>query len=180
MLEYAIHMMKPMRVTTEEHRERDKKYKEFTRDDLDFVFNPWSRPIMYIMAPILVPRWIIGLSSWVVHAIVIWFAGLFYKKDKPYDPLSFFIVKQSFAIVCRINLLMLGCWYLDYRKHYVDYSKYLGPDWTKEKATFGKSGIVCSNHFNWIDPLIHGWRQMPSAVVKADIENIPIIGPMGK
>lgn len=180
MLEYAISLMEAMRVTKKEHRERDEKFKEFTRDDLDFIFNPMSRPVMYCMIPFLVLRWTICGIAWVYMAIVIAVVGLFYKKGQPYDPVSYFIVKWSFKIVCRINLLMLGCWYLDYRKHFVDYSKYLGPDWKKEKATYGKSGIVCSNHFNWIDPIIHTWRQMPSAVVKADIENIPLIGPMGR
>lgn len=178
-LEYGIHMMKPMRVTTKEHRERDLKYKEFTRDDLDFIFNPWSRPIMYCMIPFLVPRWIVGLLAWLYLGGVIAVVGLFYKKGKPYDPISYFVVRYSFMMVCRINLLVLGCWYLDYKKRYVDYSKYLGPEWKKEKATYGKAGITCSNHFNWIDPLILGWRNMPSAICKADIEKIPFIGPMG-
>jgi 1-acyl-sn-glycerol-3-phosphate acyltransferase len=74
---------------------------------------------------------------------------------------------------------MLGCWWFDIRTQYVDYSKYLGPEWKKENATYGNSGIRISNHFNWIDPLLLGIRDMPSAICKADIEKIPLIGPMG-
>lgn len=132
MLEYAISLMSAMRVTTKEHRERDEKYKEFTRDDLDFIFSPISRPIMYCMIPFIAIKWVIGCAAWVYMGIVIYLAGFVHKKDKPYDPVTYFIVRWSFVIVCRINLLMMGCWYLDYRKHYVDYSKYLGPDWKKE------------------------------------------------
>lgn len=73
----------------------------------------------------------------------------------------------------------MGCYWLTIKPHYVDYSKYLGPEFTKEKATYGKAGIVCSNHINWIDPFIHTIRQMPAAVVKADIVNIPLVGPLG-
>ena len=33
---------------------------------------------------------------------------------------------------------------------------------------------------NWIDAVLLSWNSMPSAVCKADIENVPIIGPMGR
>ena len=75
---------------------------------------------------------------------------------------------------------MLGCFWIDYRTHYVDYSKYLGPDWKKEKVTYGKAGIICSNHFNWIDTVFLAWHSMPAAIAKASIEKIPIIGKMGR
>lgn len=163
--------MRDMRVTTKEQKERDEKYKEFTRDDLDFIFSWKSRPIMYIMIPFLFPRWITCWIGWVIMGIVIKIAGLFYKGEgKPYDPISFFFVRWSFVIICRINLLMFGCFWMDYRKVYVDYSKYLGPDWKNKEVTYGKAGIVCSNHYNYLDAIVHSWRQMPSAVVKADIE----------
>ena len=136
-LEYAIHKMKPMKVTSQAHKDRDETYKEFTRDDLDFVFNPMSRPLMYLLIPFGLPRGIICVLGWVYMGIVVWFVGLFIKKGKPYGPIPFFIVRWTIAFVCRLNLLMFGCWYLDYRKVYFDYSKYLGPDWKKEKATFG-------------------------------------------
>lgn len=70
---------------------------------------------------------------------------------------------------------------LDIKEHYVDYSPYLGPEWKKKKVTYAKkSGIVCSNHCNWVDPIVHCYRQMPSAVVKADIKNVPFVGPLGE
>ena len=49
----------------------DEKYKEFTRDDLDFIFSLKSRPIMYIMVPFLIPRWVVCWIGWVIMGIVI-------------------------------------------------------------------------------------------------------------
>ena len=64
MVEYGIYQCRPLRVTTKAHKERDEKYKEFVRNDIEFLFNPLSRPIMYAMMPFMVPRWIIALLAW--------------------------------------------------------------------------------------------------------------------
>ena len=70
MLEYAIHGMKPLKQTTKEHKERDKKYSAFVRDDLEYIFNPMNRFKMYLMAPTMFLRYFIGWGSFVVLAIV--------------------------------------------------------------------------------------------------------------
>jgi hypothetical protein len=70
MVEYAIIGMKPLKQTTKEHKERDKKYSAFVRDDLDYIFNPINRPIMYLMAPTIFPKYLICWGSFAVLAII--------------------------------------------------------------------------------------------------------------
>ena len=86
-------------------------------------------------------------------------------------------MKWSFKVVCRITLWSFGCWWIDYQERDLDYSKYLCPNWKKK---YGKAGIICSNHLNWLDIIIFGWHSIPCGVAKADIEKIPVVGPMGR
>lgn len=78
MLEYAIMGMKPLQQTKPEHVERDKKFSCFVRYDLDAIFDPKNRIIVYLMAPLLLPRWVICWGAWMVMAVICWVVGLFH------------------------------------------------------------------------------------------------------
>ena len=71
---------------------------------------------------------------------------------------------------------MMGCLSIDVSDTYVDYSKYLGPEWKKDKITYGKAGSVVANHQSWIDIMVHMYRQIPSHTAKAATLKIPFIG----
>ena len=114
MVEYGIYQCRPLRVTTKAHKERDEKYKEFVRNDLDYLFNPLSRIPMYAMVPFLVPKWIIAWSAWLYMGFVINFVRLYHTTGNPYDRFTYVWVRYSFMLVCRINLWTFGCWWLDY------------------------------------------------------------------
>jgi 1-acyl-sn-glycerol-3-phosphate acyltransferase len=143
--------------------------------------DPKFRIVVYLMAPTLLPKWLLCWCGWIIMAVVCWVFGKFNTPGQPYDKVSYQIIKFGFKWVCRLNLLCMGVFNLKMKEHFVDYSPYLGPEWKKKQTTYGKkSGIVCSNHLNWIDPIVHTYRQMPSAVTKADIKKIPFVGPLGE
>ena len=62
--------MKPLFQTKPEHVERDKKYKAFVRDDLESIQNPINRPLMYVMAPTVLPRYTLCWFSWIIMALI--------------------------------------------------------------------------------------------------------------
>lgn len=115
-VEWALFRLKPLKATTKEQRERDEKYKEFVRDDLEKLFNPLIRVRLYLMVPFMIPKWILCIMGWAYMFIVITLVGLYHTPGNPYGPVTYHIVKNSFRFSCRLTCWLIGgCWWIDYQ-----------------------------------------------------------------
>ena len=72
-------------------------------------------------------------------------------------------------------MVLMGCWAIDVKDNYFDYTPYLGPDW-KKTISYGKAGSIVANHQSWIDILVHMYRQIPSHTAKTATLYLPFIG----
>lgn len=73
----------------------------------------------------------------------------------------------------RIFVLALGIVYIKVERPDIDYSNYLGPDWSK---TYEGETTLVLNHSSWIDILVLMWWSMPSFVSSSGVKNFPFIG----
>jgi hypothetical protein len=66
------------------------------------------------------------------------------------------------------------CW-SDEKEQFVDYSKWLGPEWKPSYDT-SKAPTLVVNHTSWIDVywMIH--KYMPSFTAKSSTKNVPMVG----
>jgi len=99
-----------------------------------------------LMAPFMFTKWIIAWSAWVICAFVCWVITFFHKKGTPYKGTLKELVRIAFKVTAKVNMVMMGCLSIEVKDTYVDYSKYLGPEWKKEKTIYGKAGSVVANH----------------------------------
>ena len=53
-----------------------------------------------------------------------------------------------FCIKCtaKINMMCIGCFFIDIKNVTVDYGEYLGPEWNKNGIDFDKCGSIVVNH----------------------------------
>ena len=97
----------------------------------------------------------------------------FHKKGEPLSGWKLAFVAFGNKFVGKFGMLMFGCSDIKQKKSNFDYSKYLGPDW---KKSYECPGTIIGNHTVFMDILIHMYRQPPSHVAKAAVENLPFIG----
>jgi len=75
-------------------------------------------------------------------------------------------------------MLMSGVYYIDFNKrHDVNYTKYLGPDW---KLTYEGAGIQVSNHISWLDIMVMLGFDCPSFISTAGVRNLPAVGKIAE
>jgi hypothetical protein len=125
MLEYGLNSIKPLYPKNAGDKERDEKYKAFKRNDLNRI----HRPILYIFAPFMMIRWIIGILAWVLCALMTKIIMIGQIRDTPLSPLRTTLMAYNVKLCAKINLLWLGCLFINIEDFYVDYSEYLGPEW---------------------------------------------------
>ena len=58
-----------------------------------------------------------------------------HKKGDRLGPIRYALIFGSLKPLCRLFMLLLGCYWMDSRQvDDIDYKKWLGPDWTLAKA----------------------------------------------
>lgn len=172
MLETGLRAVQPLYPKKSGDKERDEKYKAFRRNDLHLIY----RPVLYLFAPFMLIRWIGGIAAWSFCAIMTKIIMIGQKKDTPLTGLRNTLMVANVRLCAKINMVLLGCLFINIQNVFVDYSEYLGPEWTKEKAYWGKAGSTVVNHQSWIDILVNMYRQLPSHVAKAATTKIPFVG----
>ena len=81
-----------------------------------------------------------------------------HKRDKPILGLRRTLLIFNLKLCAKINLVMVGCLFINIQDTYYDYSEYLGPDWKKEKVSYSNPGSTVVNHQSWIDILVNMYR----------------------
>eukprot|EP00356_Strombidium_inclinatum_P008205 CAMPEP_0170491306 /NCGR_PEP_ID=MMETSP0208-20121228/10760_1 /TAXON_ID=197538 /ORGANISM="Strombidium inclinatum, Strain S3" /LENGTH=326 /DNA_ID=CAMNT_0010766859 /DNA_START=84 /DNA_END=1064 /DNA_ORIENTATION=+ len=173
MIEFALRGIEAMKPKTPQEEERDQKHPEFRRHDLDKL----TRKSLYWMAPLIVPRWIIGWGAFMVFFGFIMLISLFVPADQPYSGWSKKLVSKLSSFTITSFVSMKGPGSVNVKTMKVDYSKYLGPDWEMD---FDSPGTVVSNHVSWGDIIFHMIRQPPAFIGKASIKDIPFAGSIFK
>ena len=83
MLEMGLSGVKPLYPKNKADKERDEKYAAFRRNDLNSI----SRWKMYLAAPLVLIKWLIGWGAWVILALAVVLIHTFiHKKGEPLEP----------------------------------------------------------------------------------------------
>ncbi len=83
------------------------------------------------------------------------------------------------AIGCRGGMLAYGVIWISKKRVFVDYSKWLGPDWKFNPETSYKgAGTFVSNHQGFSDILVQLalLNPAPGYVSKLEVKSVPFIG----
>ena len=142
MLETGLKAIKPLYKKKEGDKERDEKYHSFKRNDLHRIW----RPILYIIAPFMLIRWVIGVSAWVLLAIITRIVMIGHKQGEPVNGCRGWFLHFCIKCTAKINMICLGCFFIDIKDVKVDYTEYLGPGWDKNGVDFNKCGYIVVNH----------------------------------
>ena len=172
LLELALKAVKPLMQTKPEHKTRDEKYKPFKRNDLHLYY----RPILYLYVPTLVVRLLLSLIAWALLALIMKVVLIGQKRDDPLNGWKRWFLTWCSTICSKINLVAVGCFFINTKNEYVNYEEYLGAGWDKNGVDYDKCGSVVANHQSWLDILVHMYRQLPSHVAKAATTKIPFVG----
>lgn len=122
-IEYALFKVKAPRNIIEE---RDSKYPAFRRTDAIY----WTRPRLYLAAPILFPRFVLSLILPAIYAIVVQILLVGAKRGQKNPAWKTWIFKELAKYMSRIMAVVAcGIFYYKHDRINKDYSKYLGPDW---------------------------------------------------
>jgi hypothetical protein len=145
LIEYALFKVRVPRHIKEE---RDSKFPAFRRTDAKY----WTRPRLYLAAPILFPRFMLTISIPIVWAILTYILLIGQKRGVPKPAWKTLVFNHLTRIVSKL-VLYCGCgmFYYKFEEVNKDYSKYLGPDY--KPNLIRASSYVC-NHSCWIDILI--------------------------
>lgn len=117
MLETGLKAVKPLYNKKDGDKERDEKYHSFKRNDLHRI----HRPILYIFAQFMLIRWIIGIIAWAILALVTRLVMIGHKQGDPVVGCRKVIFRFFIVCTAKINMIMLGCFFLDIKNVYVDY-----------------------------------------------------------
>ena len=139
LLEWSFTKIKPLFPKNQSDIDRDNKYPPFKRNDLHKI----SRPMLYLLAPMVFLRVLIGYGAIMICSMIIFALSLSQKRGAPYTGWKLKVVAFCCSVTARITILMMSCFWVDTKRIEKDYSKWLGPDW---KMTFEKPGSVISNH----------------------------------
>jgi hypothetical protein len=103
-------------------------------------------------------RWIVGIIAWTFCALMTKIIMIGQNRDEPLSSLRTTMMTYNVRLCAKINMVMLGCIFIDLKDVYVDYSEYLGPEWKKQKVQYGNAGSTVVNHQSWIDILVNMYR----------------------
>lgn len=150
--------------------ELNAKYHSFVRFDYPH-WSYWKMPILNILTLFPV-RIFIATSIKVFYILIVQIAVIGSKSDEPLAKWRVGIMALVRFFLSRPHFLMCGIASIKKVVPKVDYSKYLGPEWT---ATYNKSGIQVANHTSWLDIVACMFLDCPSFVAKFEISRIPVI-----
>ena len=151
---WAYKKLRPLLKDGEVIKKAFKDYPEFARMDVDRMKRYRNRFYLFLVAPLVALKFIIGWGSLAILWMWCCFCMLFYKKGEPVNPnsWSYRSIQLGNHIVGRIGMAMFGCpWGIHEEKTKVDYSAYLGPDW---KPSYKNTGTIIVNHTVFMDTLI--------------------------
>jgi hypothetical protein len=135
----GMHLLNKRKATV---TDGDEKYHSFRRNDLHRI----HRPILYLFAPFLLLRFAIGLSSWIILALITRIVMIGHKQGTPVDGFRGWFLHFCIKYAAKIQMICLGCFFIDVKNVTVDYEEYLGPDWKKNGIDFDKCGSIVANH----------------------------------
>ena len=150
--------------------ELNAKYHSFARIDYPH-WSYWKMPLLNIVSLFPV-RLVIAISIKVIYITIAQFALC---GSKPGEPLSKWrtnILKFVRFLLSRLHWMACGVISVTKVVPNVDYSKYMGPDWS---PTYTKSGLQVANHTSWLDVVASMYLECPSFVAKYEISRIPVI-----
>ena len=130
-----------------------------------------TRRTFYIYASFVAPRFFLCWGT--IAMCWVWTSLVMIGQEKNVPITKWrrrLLVKQYWYTA---KLMMLAPIYI--KKKFVDYSEYLGPDWT---ASFENPGSIVANHQCFLDVILQMMRQEPSHVSKEGVKKIPWIGPI--
>ena len=120
MLEVGLKAVKPLYPKNDADRARDEKYRSFRRNDLHRI----HRPILYLFAPFMLVRWIVGICAWAFLSLMTKLILIGHKRDKPILGLRRTLLIFNLKLCAKINLVMVGCLFINIQDTYYDYSEY--------------------------------------------------------
>ena len=150
---------------------RDQKFKPWVRKD----HHRWS----YLLAPVthffFIPRLIICWLTLFLGILLIFIIDLGQDKTKPIKPTRRWILDNCAAFLSRVNSFTTGLIWVDQRRVHVDYSYYLGKDYTYR---YDRAGVYVFNHLNCFDPVHQLYLKGTalSFIAKKEILNFPFLG----
>lgn len=167
LIEFALFKTKSIRRVDEA---RDSKYPAFRRNDTQY----WTRPRLYLAAPVVLPRFFLALSSMAVAVglIQVLLIGL----PAGTRAAGFRLLTMRFLTKAAARwMLFFGGGMITYtlERPKADYSAYLGPDW---KASYGTTSTIVANHQSWADILLITILKFPSFTPKVEIKKWPLFG----
>jgi 1-acyl-sn-glycerol-3-phosphate acyltransferase len=109
LLELALYNVKFLRQTKPEHKARDDKFLPFKRNDLHLFW----RPILYLCTPTFVLRIVIGVGAWAILALIMKIVLIGRTRDEPLIGWKLWFLTWCSTICSKINLMIVGCWYVD-------------------------------------------------------------------
>lgn len=118
---------------------RDAKYDAWVRHDYKNWSYLWAIPLNFLFWPRLLGTQLVVTLLAVIGALLD--IGCDTSKTFSGWRRSVFDVLAKFLL--RFYTLCTGCVWQSYNRHYMDYSKYLGPDW---RCTYEGAGIHVMNH----------------------------------
>ena len=152
LLEFALKSIKPFFHMSVKDKERDDKYPEFRRNDLEYLKKknrfhfPFSRSLILL-------RWLVGWGAWMVLFIVYYATSFIRKGDSPYKGWTTKVTNFFFKLTARITLFVLSWQHkVHVEERHVDYKKYLGPDWKQSECPLPSS--IVTNHTSWLDIVV--------------------------
>lgn len=107
-IEWGLKLFQPLYPKNNEDRERDNKYSPFKRNDLNTI----NRPMLYIMAPFMICKTIIGWSAIVTCSIFVYIISLSNKRGDPYSGWKLQFVKWSMSFAARISIYVVGGYWI--------------------------------------------------------------------
>jgi hypothetical protein len=98
MLEYGLYAVKPLYPKNAVDKARDEKYKAFRRNDL----HRFHRPILYILAPFMLIKCLIGIFAWVLCAFLTKIIMMGQKRDTPLNKLKLTLMTYNVKLCAKI------------------------------------------------------------------------------
>lgn len=152
LVEFALFMSRTLRKVDEE---RDGQYPGLRRYDCQKKL--WKRHRLYlgnfllfyfsIGAWMIIPKVLFCTTLLLATAVICKLLLVTNDKKKPYPMWKRKIIDNVFMVLCRGMLLTPNMFWLHKTRCYLDYSKYLGPDFKQE---YDSATTIIGNHASWM------------------------------
>ena len=109
LLEWSFSKIKPLFPKNQNDIDRDNKYPSFKRNDLYRI----SRPILYLLAPFLFLRVVIGYTAIAICSVIIFTISMSQKRGDPYHGWKLKVVTFCCSITARVTILMMSCFWVN-------------------------------------------------------------------